>query len=99
MITVADPNNLTQEESQKLIAAKCDEIKELLLAKNRKYGNSALTVRGVFSKGQTCQQKIQTRMDDKLSRIENAQDDEDEDPFKDVCGYLMLYMIARDLGI
>lgn len=98
-LTVTDPKNLTLEESQELISEKCDEIKAILLAKNRKYGNSALNPKGIFSKGQTAEQKIGVRIDDKLSRIENRQNDEDEDPELDLVGYGILKMIARDLGI
>lgn len=37
-------------ETQERIANKCDELKELLLEKNRKYGNSALEPKRCFSK-------------------------------------------------
>jgi hypothetical protein len=33
-------------------------------------------------------------MDDKLSRLRNAADDEDEDPTTDLIGYLILYKVA-----
>lgn len=99
MVTVADPHKLTLEESQALIAAKCDEIKAMLLDKNRKYGNSALNPNGTFANRLTVVEKIGIRMDDKLSRIANRQNDDDEDPEKDLTGYLILRAVARDLGI
>ena len=80
---------------QKLIANKCDEVKALLLEKNRKYGNSALEPVRCFSKA-SIQEQLLVRMDDKLSRIQNRQDDEDEDVFLDLVGYLILYLVARD---
>ena len=83
-------------DSQKLISKKCDEIKELLLEKNRKYGDSALHPARIFSKANATEQ-ILVRMDDKLNRIKNRQDDEDEDVIKDLAGYLVLYMGAREL--
>lgn len=75
------------------IATACDEVKELLLEKNRKYGDSALNPVRIFSKASTLEQ-LKVRMDDKLSRLRNAQDDEDEDPTTDLIGYLILYKVA-----
>lgn len=80
-------------QSQCDIATVCDELKELLLEKNRKYGDSALNPVRVFSKASTLEQ-LKVRMDDKLSRLRNAQDDDDEDPITDLIGYLVLYKVA-----
>ena len=82
--------------SQKLISQKCDELKDLLLEKNRKYGDSALHPARIFSKA-SAKEQILVRMDDKLNRIKNRQDDEDEDVIKDLAGYLVLYMVAQEL--
>jgi len=76
------------------IATVCDEIKELLLEKNRKYGDSALNPVRIFSKSDPLEQ-IRVRLDDKLSRLRNQQDDEDEDVIADLIGYLVLYQVAR----
>jgi hypothetical protein len=76
------------------IATTCDSIKELLLEKNRKYGDSALNPVRVFSKSDNLEQ-IRVRIDDKLSRLRNQQDDEDEDVIADLIGYLVLYQVAR----
>ena len=70
-----------------------DELKQMLLDKNRKYGDSALNPVRVFSKASPLEQ-LKVRMDDKLSRLRNAQDDEDEDPITDLIGYLVLYKVA-----
>jgi hypothetical protein len=75
------------------IASVCDELKNLLLDKNRKYGDSALNPVRIFSKASTLEQ-LKVRMDDKLSRLRNAQDDDDEDPTTDLIGYLILYKVA-----
>lgn len=80
-------------QSQIDICAVCDEIKELLLEKNRKYGDSALNPVRVFSSASPLEQ-IKVRLDDKLSRIRNAQDDEDEDVLTDLVGYIILYKVA-----
>ena len=80
--------------SQKAIAEVCDEIKELLLEKNRKYGNSALNPCRIFARSDRLEQ-IRVRIDDKLNRIKNEQSDEDEDVVKDLIGYLVLYTVAQ----
>jgi hypothetical protein len=81
-------------DSQQLIAETCDEMKALLLEKNRKYGDSALQPVRIFSKANAVEQ-ILVRLDDKLNRIINAQNDEDEDPITDLIGYLILLKVAQ----
>lgn len=83
--------------SQERIACVCDEIKEMLLEKNRKYGNSALNPIRIFSQADTIEQ-IRVRLDDKFNRYINRQNDEDEDLIKDIIGYLVLYKIALELS-
>ncbi len=81
------------------IAAKCDELKAMLLEKNRRYGDSALNPRRVFSKSDPLEQ-LRVRMDDKLSRISNLAevDGDSEDACMDLAGYLLLYLVARQRG-
>ena len=81
-------------QTQSDIAAVCDEIKELLLEKNRKYGDSALNPVRVFSHSDN-QEQIRVRIDDKLSRLRNQQQDEDEDVINDLIGYLILLKVAQ----
>ena len=78
-----------------LITKKVKEIETLLLEKNRKYGDSALNPCRIFSKADAVEQ-IKVRIDDKLKRLQNEQNDEDEDVVKDLVGYLVLLMIAQD---
>jgi hypothetical protein len=80
--------------NQEAIAKQCDAIKELLLEKNRKYGDAALQPLRVFSRSPIHEQ-INVRLDDKLSRIVNRQNDEDEDPILDLVGYLILLLVAN----
>jgi len=80
-------------QTQQKIEEVCDSIKELLLEKNRKYGDSALNPVRIFSKSDTLEQ-IRVRLDDKLSRLRNQSIDEDEDVIKDLTGYLVLYQVA-----
>lgn len=86
--------NLT--EVQKMFEVECSSIANLLLEKNRKYGNSALEPLRIFSRASTIEQ-LYTRIDDKLSRLKNRQDDEDEDVTSDLIGYLILLKIAQRL--
>lgn len=81
--------------AQEKIIDKCNELKQLLLEKNRKYGNSALEPCRIFSRANAVEQ-ILVRIDDKLNRIKNRQNNEDEDVVMDLAGYLILLMIARE---
>jgi hypothetical protein len=71
-----------------------DSIEAMLLEKNRKYGDSALSPKRVFSRASAVEQ-IKVRLDDKISRLANQQSDEDEDPANDLLGYLILLRIAQ----
>jgi len=80
--------------TQNLIAQVCDEVKALLIAKNKKYGNSALEPKRIFSKASTVEQLL-VRIDDKLSRINTAGiGGADEDTLLDLIGYLILLRVA-----
>lgn len=83
------------DTTQDLIARECDNLKALLLEKNRKYGDSAVNPVRMFSRASACEQ-ILVRLDDKLNRFINRQDDEDEDVILDMLGYLILYRVAND---
>jgi hypothetical protein len=83
--------------TQLLIQETCDEIKELLLEKNRKYGDSAINPIRILSKSSNTEQ-ILVRIDDKLNRIKNAQTDEDEDVITDLIGYFVLYKVAKKVN-
>ena len=91
----------TNDVRQSIIKT-CDGIKEMLLAKNADYGNSALDPIRVFSSVDNIEQ-IKVRLDDKLSRIKNLQGKEGKvqsesnmDTIKDTVGYLILLLIAID---
>jgi hypothetical protein len=69
------------------------EITEMLVAKNEKYGNSALEPLGVFSQ-LSAKEGLLVRIDDKLKRIKNGSlDRDDEDVINDLIGYLVLLKI------
>lgn len=80
--------------TESLIAEICNDIRDLLLTKNRAYGNSALNPIRVFSKADAKEQ-ILVRIDDKLNRIKQGNDilDNDEDVIQDLIGYLILLKV------
>ena len=81
-------------ESQIKIAQVCDEIKDLLLQKNAKYGDSALNPVRVMSQASPVEQ-ILVRIDDKLNRIKQGNIlEDDEDVVSDLIGYFVLLNIA-----
>lgn len=80
--------------TQEAIVIVCDAIRDMLVEKNRKYGDSAISPLNVFFRG-SADDALRVRMDDKLSRIANQQPDEDEDPYDDLIGYLILYKVQK----
>lgn len=82
-------------DTQTHISMQCDTIKELLLEKNKKYGDSALNPNRIFSKADTVEQLL-IRIDDKLNRIQKGAGllATDEDVLIDLIGYLVLLKIA-----
>jgi len=84
-------------EVQKAITEICDEIKDLLIRKNKAYGNSALDPIRVFSKSDTKEQ-LNVRIDDKLSRIKDGYEFEDEKTEEDLIGYLILKEVWRRIN-
>ena len=81
--------------TQAHIAVVCNEVKELLIEKNKKYGDSALNPSRIFSKANAVEQ-ILVRIDDKLNRIQKGAGllANDEDVIMDLMGYLVLLKIA-----
>jgi hypothetical protein len=76
-----------------LVSAYLLEIRELLINKNIKYGNSALEPLGVFSQ-MSAKEGLLIRIDDKLKRIKNGSlENDDEDVINDLIGYLVLLKI------
>lgn len=87
--------NGLRSDTQYQILSILDMIEKVLIEKNRKYGDSALSPSRIFSKADPVEQ-LKVRIDDKLSRVQSGQADEDEDTIVDLIGYLVLYMIALD---
>ena len=87
--------NETRIESA--IAAVCDEVKGLLIEKNRAYGNSALAPLRIFSRADPVEQ-LNVRIDDKLSRVARGSEFAGDDTELDLIGYLVLRRVARELA-
>ena len=69
------------------------EIGDMLIEKNRAYGNSALDPVRIFSKASNVEQ-ILVRIDDKLSRLARGSA-AGEDVEWDLLGYLVILRVAR----
>ena len=83
------------KKTQNSIRWTCNEIRDLLVSKNKAYGDSAIEPDNIFSKLDNAQ-AICARIDDKLSRIKNrGLNDATEDTLDDLIGYLILLKIAR----
>jgi hypothetical protein len=86
-------NTLTQ--SQEKIVEICDAMKDLLLYKNQKYGDSALHPNNIFYKGDSTN-SIKIRLDDKVGRIKNCEETRVND-VSDVIGYSVLLLASMNV--
>lgn len=87
-------NRPSDSPTRKAIVNTCNGIRDLLLEKNAKYGDSALNPKRVFSEADPIEQ-IKVRIDDKISRIQTTGfSAADEDTLQDLIGYLVLLKIA-----
>ena len=87
---------LDNPKSENQITEITNQLRDLLLKKNKAYGNSALEPLNVFSK-QNAVDSLCARIDDKLSRIKNkGLNDKTEDTLFDLAGYLILLIIAKN---
>lgn len=84
-------------ETERDIRAVCNEIAEMLVTKNRSYGDSAMNPVRIFSRAPVDEQ-LNVRMDDKLSRLAHGDTDAikvfGEDVEKDLLGYLILKRVS-----
>tara|TARA_R110000744_G_scaffold266254_2_gene380263 strand:+ start:786 stop:1112 length:327 start_codon:yes stop_codon:yes gene_type:complete len=70
------------------------DITNLLISKNKAYGNTALNPTNIFSKLDSTE-AICARLDDKLARIKNKGiNDKTEDTVDDIIGYLLLLKMS-----
>jgi hypothetical protein len=78
-----------------LVREECNALADMLIEKNRAYGNSALEPVRVFSKASP-EEQILVRLDDKLSRLARG-NNAGEDVVLDLLGYLVLLRISRQV--
>lgn len=83
------------KETEDQIDLVVGEIRDMLIAKNRAYGDSALDPVRVFSKHNAIEQ-IYVRIDDKLSRVKRGHEYPGDDTILDLVGYLVLLLIAKE---
>lgn len=87
-------------DTQQNMSHVLDSMKDLLIYKNNKYGNSALEPMDVFTR-HVCDQNtaglnsILVRLDDKLKRIQNA-DELRKNDVSDLIGYLTLLCVDQE---
>ena len=81
------------DETRQAIQATGESLIELLLEKNRRYGDVALHPPRIFGTSDA-KDSIAVRLDDKLGRIANA-DVPRKNDVADIMGYLVLYCLSR----
>ena len=86
--------NIDTMPTQRKIAELTEAIRDLLLYKNQKYGDSALNPKKIFYKGDA-RNSILIRLDDKLGRImANADATPRINDVADIIGYCTLLLIS-----
>ena len=84
----------THTETQENIIALTGAMRDLLLYKNQKYGDSALSPKQIFYKGDAVN-SILIRLDDKLGRImANTESTPRTNDVADIIGYCTLLLIS-----
>ena len=80
------------------IRSKCDQIKKMLLAKNKQYGDSVVNPIRIFSKADSKEQ-VRVRIDDKVNRLLQGDEsiESDMDILHDLVGYLILLIILEEV--
>jgi hypothetical protein len=85
---------MQEERFNELKNSILNSVSEVLIEKNRKYGNAALEPIGLFYKGDSTT-SITIRIDDKISRVRNAEELRKNDMF-DLLGYGLLLGISQN---
>lgn len=90
--------NQQMKTTQQLIKETIKDIEALLIEKNKAYGDSAIDPVRVFSKANNLEQ-IYVRIDDKLSRVKRGHEYPGDDTIKDLIGYLVLLLVAKEKSV
>jgi hypothetical protein len=89
----------SEREFDLMLKETLEEIGNLLISKNIKYGDSALNPVRIFSKSDP-QEQIKVRIDDKISRLVRGNAlREDEDVVMDLIGYLVILQMCKKCTI
>lgn len=84
-------------DTQRKIIDVLDGMKNLLLYKNRKYGDSAINPKKVFYKGDSTN-SILIRLDDKIGRVmSNPEDKPRVNDVADIIGYCTLLLVSMNV--
>jgi hypothetical protein len=81
-------------QTERAILDECNRLANMLIEKNRAYGNSALEPVRVFSNSDNIEQ-LNVRIDDKLSRRMRGGEYRGDNDLDDLMGYLVLLSIAQ----
>ena len=81
-------------KTEMAILDECNRLSNMLIEKNRSYGNSALDPVRVFSSADNIEQ-LNVRIDDKLSRMMRGKEYRGDNDLDDLMGYLVLLSIAK----
>jgi hypothetical protein len=85
---------MQEERFNELKNSVLNNVSDVLIEKNRRYGNAALEPIGLFYKGDSTT-SITIRIDDKISRVRNAGELRKNDMF-DLLGYSLLLGISQN---
>jgi hypothetical protein len=81
-------------ETQEKIIQVFNSMRDVVIEKNKRYGDAALAPRQIFSKLEPGE-GIKVRIDDKLSRILNNAGEIRKNDVADLMGYLSLLAVAQ----
>jgi len=79
------------------IVNECNDVRDLLLTKNRDYGSAFAFPIGIFAKGLDAEAQIRVRIDDKLNRLKTGINQISEDTEMDLIGYFILLRVLRKI--
>lgn len=87
-------NGIFENDFERYVTEYLNGLRDMLIEKNKSYGNSALDPVRVFSTADS-EEQIKVRIDDKLSRIQRGNNSFNEDTIKDLIGYLVLLQYKK----
>lgn len=91
---MAKNKNSDLTETQMKIQQITESMCHLIIEKNRRYGDAALSPKNIFSK-LPAGEAIKIRLDDKLGRIMANRGEPRKNDFSDLIGYLVLFCASQ----